>query len=157
MIKISFLKKDETAKKIYLELWKNRNVRAMPKNPHFFNRFAIVKPDTQMFILDGFLYVISEKYPLVNCFDRVYFFDDEIYSTIAMEKVDFQRQKGQGKFLTEENLEKRFELKQFKASDQRAAELNPTLRNNASAFVQFAIELALNEQLLTTWPPPTKK
>ena len=54
-------------------------------------------------------------------------------------------------------FEKRFELKQFKASDQRAAELNPTLRNNASAFVQFAIELALNEQLLTTWPPPTKK
>lgn len=128
MIKISFLKKDETAKKIYLELWKNRNVRAMPKNPHFFNRFAIVNPDTQMFILNGFLYVISEKYPLVNCFDRVNFTDDEIYSTIAMEKVDLQRQKGQGKFLTEENLDKRFELIEIVNPFDENCELNPLVK-----------------------------
>ena len=110
MIKITFLKKDELAKRIYHTLWKNRNVRAVPKNPHFFNRFAIIEPDTQMFIFEGFLYVESAKYPLLNCFNQTVFNDDEIHSTIVMEKVDFQRQKGQGKFLTEENLERRFEL-----------------------------------------------
>ena len=51
-------------------------------------------------------------------------------------------------------FEKKIELKQFKASDPRAAELDPSLRNNASAFGQFALQLALTEQLLTAWPPP---
>ena len=54
-------------------------------------------------------------------------------------------------------FEKKFELKQFRASDPRAAELSPVLRNNASAFIQFAIELALKEQLLSVWPPPISK
>ena len=110
MIKITFLKQDELAKKIYHTLWENRNVRAIPKNPHFLNRFAIVKPDTEMFILDGFLDVNSGSYPLLNYFGKTNFSNDEINSTIVMEQVDFQRQKGQGIFLTEENLEKRFEL-----------------------------------------------
>lgn len=53
-------------------------------------------------------------------------------------------------------FEKVFQLNQFKSSDPRTADLSPTIRNNASAFSQFALELALREQVLSAWPPTRK-
>ena len=36
MTVVTFLKKDELAFRIYKAIWKNRNIRIVPKNPHFF-------------------------------------------------------------------------------------------------------------------------
>jgi hypothetical protein len=63
---VTFLKKDELAFKIYKAIWENRNIRIVPKNPHFFNRFCIVKPDTEVFIYSGRLYIVCGYSVVIN-------------------------------------------------------------------------------------------
>ena len=63
---------------------------------------------------------------MINKPEHVPFFsDDEIYSTVVIENVDFQRKKGDGKFLTEENLERRFELIEAKNPFDEDCKMNP--------------------------------
>ena len=108
---VTFLKKDELAFKIYKAIWENRNIRIVPKNPHFFNRFCIVKPDTEVFIYSGRLYIVCGYNVVINHpAEQPKFSEEEIKSTIKTEVVEFERKKGEGKFLTKDNLEKRFEL-----------------------------------------------
>ena len=108
---VTFLKKDELAFKIYKAIWENRNIRIVPKNPHFFNRFCYVKPDTEVYILNGKLYIACGYNVVINKPEEIpKFSENEIKSTIKTEVIDFERKKGEGKFLTKDNLEKRFEL-----------------------------------------------
>ena len=116
MIKITFLKKDETARKIYQTIWNNRNTWYLPylwlAGGHF-HGLHTYKTQTQLFVFEGSLFVERPKinHVLINIPEATpAFTEDEINSTVVVEEVDFQRQKGQGKFLTEENLERRFEL-----------------------------------------------
>ena len=116
MIKITFLKKDETARKIYQTIWNNRNTWYLPylrlAGGHF-HGLHTYKTQTQLFVYEGCLFVERPKinHVLVNIPEATpAFTEDEINSTVVVEEVEFQRQKGQGKFLTEENLERRFEL-----------------------------------------------
>ena len=116
MIKITFLKKDETARKIYQTIWNNRNTWYLPylrlAGGHF-HGLHTYKTQTQLFVYEGCLYVERPKvnHVLINIPEATpAFTEDEINSTVVVEEVEFQRQKGQGKFLTEENLERRFEL-----------------------------------------------
>lgn len=53
-------------------------------------------------------------------------------------------------------FEREFALNQLRANDPCAASLTPALRNNASAFSQFALEYVLREQVLAVWPSPRK-
>lgn len=111
MLMISFLKKDENAFKIYKAIWENRNVRIVPKNPHFFNRFCYVKPNTEVFIHNGKLYInCGYKVVINHPAHNPVFTEAEINSTVKIERVEFKSKKGEGKFLTKDNLEKRFEL-----------------------------------------------
>lgn len=116
MIKITFLKKDETARKIYQTIWNNRNTWYLPylrlAGGHF-HGLHTYKTQTQLFVYEGCLYVERSKaqHVLINTPEATpAFTEHEINSTVVVEEVDFQRQKGQGKFLAEENLERRFEL-----------------------------------------------
>ena len=116
MIKITFLKKDETARKIYQTIWNNRNTWYLPylrlAGGHF-HGLHTYKTQTQLFVYEGCLFVERPKinHVLINIPEATpAFTEDEINSTVVVEEVEFQRQKGQGKFLTEENLERRFEL-----------------------------------------------
>ena len=116
MIKITFLKKDENARKIYQTIWNNRNTWYLPylwlAGGHF-HGLHTYKTQTQLFVFEGSLFVERPKvnHVLINIPEATpAFTEDEINSTVVVEEVEFQRQKGQGKFLTEENLERRFEL-----------------------------------------------
>ena len=116
MIKITFLKKDEIARKIYQTIWNNRNTWYLPylrlAGGHF-HGLHTYKTQTQLFVFEGSLFVERPKvnHVLINIPEATpAFTEDEINSTVVVEEVEFQRQKGQGKFLTEENLERRFEL-----------------------------------------------
>ena len=76
-----------------------------------FNRFCIVKPDTEVFIYSGRLYIACGYSVVINLpAEQPKFSEEEIKSTIKIEVVEFGRKKGEGKFLTKDNLEKRFEL-----------------------------------------------
>ena len=116
MIKITFMKKDEIARKIYQTIWNNRNTWYLPylrlAGGHF-HGLHTYKTQTQLFVFEGSLFVERPKvnHVLINIPEATpAFTEDEINSTVVVEEVEFQRQKGQGKFLTEENLERRFEL-----------------------------------------------
>ncbi|MCR4823700.1 MAG: hypothetical protein K5873_12605 [Treponema sp.] len=131
MIKITFLKKDELAKRIYKTIWDNRNLWYLPKLRQLgghHHGFHIYKTPTQLFVYKGILYIerdINQKV-LINKPEHVPFFsDDEIYSTVVIENVDFHRKKGDGKFLTEENLERRFELIEAKNPFDENCKMNP--------------------------------
>ena len=131
MIKITFLKKDETARKIYQTIWNNRNTWYLPylrlAGGHF-HGLHTYKTQTQLFVYEGCLYVERTKvnHVLINIPEATpAFTEDEINSTIVLEEVDFQRQKGQGKFLTEENLERRFELIEVKNPFDENCEMEP--------------------------------
>ena len=134
MIKISFLKKDEMAKKIYRTIWENRNLWYLPKRKELgghFHGFHNYQTETQLFIYEGDFYIDRDitHHVLINKPEYPpAFTDDEIYSIVAIEKVDFQRQKGQGKFLTEENLDKRFELIEIVNPFDENCELNPLVK-----------------------------
>ena len=116
MIKITFLKKDETARKIYQTIWNNRNTWYLPylrlAGGHF-HGLHTYKTQTQLFVFEGSLFVERPKvnHVLINIPEATpAFTEDEINSTVVVEELECQRKKGQGKFLTEENLERRFEL-----------------------------------------------
>lgn len=110
MVKITFLKKDELAFKIYKAIWNNRNIRYIPKNPHHVNRF-IYDAENELFIYEGKVYAVSGTTVLINLPEQEpVFTDEEINSTVKIENVSFERKKGEGKFLTEENLFDRFQL-----------------------------------------------
>lgn len=110
MIKITFLKKDELAFRIYKTIWKNRNIRYIPKNPHHVNRF-VYDSENELFVYEGNLYIVYGSDILINLPEHEpVFTEKEVDSTIKIEKVDFERKKGEGKFLTEDNLKERFEL-----------------------------------------------
>ena len=111
MIKITFLKKDEIARKIYQTIWNNRNTWYLPylrlAGGHF-HGLHTYKTQTQLFVFEGSLFVERPKvnHVLINIPEATpAFTEDEINSTVVVEEVEFQRQKGQGKFLTEENLD----------------------------------------------------
>ena len=111
MTVVTFLKKDELAFRIYKAIWENRNIRIVPKNPHFFNRFCYVKPDTEVFILNGKLYIACGYNLVINHpAHNPVFTEADIHSTIKIQTIEFDRKKGEGKFLTNDNLRKRFEL-----------------------------------------------
>ena len=64
-----------------------------------------------MYILNGKLYIACGYNVVINKPEEIpKFSEDEIKSTIKTEVIDFERKKGEGKFLTKDNLEKRFEL-----------------------------------------------
>lgn len=110
MIRVSFLKKDDLAFRIYKTIWNNRNIRYIPKNPHHVNRF-IYDAENELFIYEGKLYAVYGTTVLINLPEQEpEFTDEEISSRVKIEKIDFERKKGEGKFLTEDNLEQRFEL-----------------------------------------------
>ena len=101
---------------MYTTIWDNRNLWYLPKlrqlggHHHGFHNYTT---QTQLFIYEGILYIERDinQHVLINKPEYVPLFtEDEINSTVAIENVDFQRQKGQGKFLTEDNLDRRFEL-----------------------------------------------
>ena len=113
MTKISFLKKDDLAFRIYNTIWKNKQLWYIPHKKELGGHFQglhVVDKNYDMFVYEGKLYVensdilinIPEKEPL--------FTQEEINSTIKIEKVEFNRKKGEGKFLTEDNLEKCYDL-----------------------------------------------
>ena len=149
MIKITFLKKDELAKKIYKTIWKNRNTRYISKNPHHFNRF-IFNARNELFVYEGNLYIVYGNNVLINLPEHnPVFTEDEINSTVVIEEVDFQRKKGQGKFLTEENLERRFDLIEAKNPFYEGCEMNPlaklmAMHKTIMAELEDAIEKSKN-------------
>ena len=146
MIKITFLKKDELAKKIYKTIWDNRSLWYLPKlrqlggHHHGFHNY---RNQTQLFVYEGNLYIEREisHHVLINKAEHVPLFtEDEINSTVVIEKVDFQRKKGQGKFLTEENLERRFELIEAKNPLEKLMAMHKTIM----AEFEDAIEKSKN-------------
>ena len=146
MIKITFLKKDELAKRIYKTIWDNRSLWYLPKlrqlggHHHGFHNY---RNQTQLFVYEGNLYIEREisHHVLINKAEHVPLFtEDEINSTVVIEKVDFQRKKGQGKFLTEENLERRFELIEAKNPLEKLMAMHKTIM----AEFEDAIEKSKN-------------
>ncbi|MCR4822091.1 MAG: hypothetical protein K5873_04365 [Treponema sp.] len=112
MIRVTFLKKDDLAFEIYKSIWENRNLWYVPHLKALGGHFQGLhkkKSDTPTFILEGKLYLETDKI-LINKPEESHFSQEEINSTVKIEKIDFDREKGQGKFLTDDNWEKRFEL-----------------------------------------------
>lgn len=114
MIKISFLKKDDLAYKIYKTIWKNRRLWYIPYKKELGGHFQGVHTsdkDFAVFIHDGKLYVEKNSDILINIPNQnPVFTDEELDSTIKVEKVDFERKSGEGKFLTKDNFKQQFEL-----------------------------------------------
>lgn len=111
MVMITFLKKDELAFRIYKSIWDNRNIRIIPKNPHVMNRFCRVRPDTKLFIYEGKLYIDGVNTIVINNpGQEPVFSEDEIRSVIKIDIVEFERKKGEGKFLEDKNLEKCYDM-----------------------------------------------
>ena len=88
MIKITFLKKDETARKIYQTIWNNRNTWYLPylrlAGGHF-HGLHTYKTQTQLFVYEGCLYVERPKvnHVLINIPETTpAFTEDEINAVV---------------------------------------------------------------------------
>ena len=113
MVKITFLKKDELALRIYKTIWKNKQLWYLPHKKELGGHFQglhVAKQIYEMFIYEGNLYTDNYKLLINIPEEEPLFTEEEINSTIKIERVDFERKKGEGKFLTKENFLKRFEL-----------------------------------------------
>ena len=88
MIKITFMKKDEIARKIYQTIWNNRNTWYLPylrlAGGHF-HGLHTYKTQTQLFVFEGSLFVERTKvnHVLINIPEATpAFTEDEINSTL---------------------------------------------------------------------------